>query len=139
MTRARKPAAFVVHSAVHLRAALTAGAATGRPITALSAVGASAYAGPAWFAAMVAAVQPEYPDVALTAALDCDDRAGDVLTAIGLGITHIIFNGHKDAARRLRAIAGQTGTVILNRRPEALDLLDIRDAERAARDWCEKG
>jgi len=131
------PAAFVVHSLEHLRAALATGAATGRPIVALSGPGASAYAGPGWFAALAAAGAAEFPNVQLTAILDCSDRAGDALAALGLGLRHLIFTGHPDAARRLSGIAAGYGGLILGERPNALDLLDVKDPGRAARKYCE--
>jgi hypothetical protein len=133
-----KPAAcFTIHSLTHLRAALTAGAESGRPIVALSAAGASGYAGAAWFAALVAEGRAEFPGVPLTAILDCADRAGDVPAALKRGIGHIVFTGHPEAAARLQDIAAQTGATILLERPRSCDLLNARDPFRAARVHCE--
>ena len=133
-----KPAAcFTIHGLPHLRAALTAGAEAGRPIVVLSAVGASGFAGAGWFAALTEQGRAEFPDVPLTAILDCADRAGDVPAALKRGITHIVFTGHPEAAIRLRDIAGQMGATILLERPASLDLLNARDPFRAARIHCE--
>jgi hypothetical protein len=132
-----KPAAcFTVHSLAHLRAALAAGAETDRPIIALSASGASGFAGAAWFAALTLQGRGEFPDVPLTAILDCGDRAGDVPAALKRGVTHIVFTGHPDAATRLRDIAAQTGAAILRERPPSHDLLNAGDPFRAARIHC---
>lgn len=129
---------YVIHSLAHLRAALAAGGATGQPITALSGPQASAYAGAAWFAALVRHGQAEFPGVPLTAILDCGDRPGDALIALGTGLRHLVFTGHPEAARRLEAIAAENGAEILRQRPEAFDLLNQRDPAFAARAWCER-
>ena len=133
-----KPAAcFTIHGLPHLRAALAAGAETGRPIVALSAAGASGFAGAGWFAALITQGHSEFPDVPLTAILDCAGRAGDVPAALKRGITHIVFTGHPEAAIRLRDIAAKMGATILAERPGSCDLLNARDPLRAARIHCE--
>jgi hypothetical protein len=132
-----RAACFIIHSLAHLRAALAAGAATGRAIIAVSGPGASAYAGAGWFAALVQQGKAEFPDVPLTAVFDCGDRAGDALVALKAGVTHLVFTGHPEAARRLAAIARESGAEILDRRPDGFDLLNQRDPAFAARAWCE--
>jgi acyl-CoA reductase-like NAD-dependent aldehyde dehydrogenase len=127
---------FTVHGLPHLLAALKAGAESGRPIVAISAVAASAYAGALWFAEMTQAGREEFPDAQLTAILDCGDRAGDVLVALQAGIACVIFTGHPEAARRLTAIAAETGATILTTRPASFDLLNLRDPDFAARRRC---
>jgi hypothetical protein len=131
-----EPVAFVVHGLPHLAAALAAGAESGRPIVAISAPGASAYAGPAWFAALAAEGGAAYPDVALTAILDCGDRAGDALAALKAGLTRLIFTGNPVAGEKLAAIARGYGAEIMFNRPDAVDLLGVRDPARAARTAC---
>ena len=132
-----KPAAcFTIHGLTHLRAALAAGAETGRPIVALSGIGASGFAGAGWFKALIDQGRQEFPDLPMTAILDCADRAGDVPAALKRGITHIVFTGHPKAASRLQDIAAQMGATILLERPPALDLLNARDPFRAARIHC---
>ena len=127
---------FVVHSLEHLRTVLEVASEAGFPVVALSGPGASAYAGPSWFAALVAAGAADFPNVPLTAMLDCGDRAGDALVALGLGLRHLIFTGTAGAAARLSRIAAEQGAFIHDRRPEALDLLDIKDLDRAVRKYC---
>ena len=123
----------VVHGLGHLRAALAAGHAARQDVTAISAGSAGAFAGAGWFHAMIQAGRVEYPDVALTAILDCGDRAGDVLTALGLGITHVVFTGHPDALSRLRSVAGAKDAVIFDVRPPALDRAEVADLEYVLR------
>ena len=132
-----RPAYFTVHSLSHLRAAMKAGAVSGRPIVALSAPGASAFAGAGWFAALAEEGAAEYPEVALTAILDCRDRSGDVLAALKIGLSHVIFTGSTSAAKRLAEVAAQTGASVLTTRPEAFDLLDAQDPGYRAQIWCE--
>jgi hypothetical protein len=137
MTANAPAACFTIHSLAHLRAALTAGAASGLPIVALSAVGASGFAGAGWFASLVEHGRREFPEVELTAILDCADRGGDVLAALKLGLSHLIFTGHPEAAMRLGDIAAQSGAAILASRPPARDLIGLADPFRAARIHCE--
>jgi hypothetical protein len=133
-----KPAAcFTIHGLTHLRAALAAGAETGRPIVALSAIGASGFAGAGWFKALIDQGRAEFPDVQLTAILDCADRAGDVPAALKRGISHVVFTGHPKAGEKLQDIAAQMGAVILPQRPPACDLIDSKDPFRAARRHCD--
>jgi hypothetical protein len=136
MSKFDRAVCFTVHGLPHLRAALKAGAAAGRPVVALSAIAASAYAGAGWFAAMIQAGREEFPDAEATAILDCGDRAGDVLVALQAGISRVIFTGHPEAAKRLTAIAAETGATILDERPASLDLLNLRDPDFAARRHC---
>jgi len=128
--------AFIVHSLEHLRAVLRVAADAGLAVVALSGPGASGYAGPRWFAGLIAAGAAEFPNVELTAALDCGDRAGDALVALGAGLRHLIFTGNPEAATRLSRIAAAQGADIRDRRPEAFDLLDIKDLDRAVRNYC---
>ena len=120
-------AVFVIHGLPHLTAVLEAAAAKGRPAAIITAPGASAYAGPSWFAALIAAGREAHPHVELTATLDCADRAGDALAALSLGVTHLVFTGHHEALARLRAIAAAQGASILDRRPGSFDLLDAKN------------
>ena len=136
MTKLDRAVCFTVHGLPHLRAALKAGTEAGRPVIALSAEAAGAYAGALWFAEMIQAAHEEFPNAELTAILDCGDRAGDVLVALQAGIARVIFTGHPEAACRLTAIAAETGATILAERPPSFDLLNLRDPDFAARRRC---
>lgn len=131
-----QPAAFVIHGLSHLLAALQAGAETGRPIVAVSAPGASAYAGVAWFAAMIAKGRAAFPGVAMGAILDCGDRAGDGVAALAAGLRGIVFTGQSVARDRLATIAREAEAEIFDRPPPACDLLAAADPAFAARAWC---
>jgi hypothetical protein len=129
----REPVCFTVHSLAHVRAALEAGRDSGRPVVILSAAGAGAFAGAEWFLGLIRQAEAAFPDMAFAAILDCGDRGGDVLAALKAGAHQIVFTGHPDAARRLRAIAAETGAEILDMRPSAIDLLNATDPAYAAR------
>ncbi len=130
------PVIFIVHGLPHLRAALRAGAESGRPVVAVSGQGSGAYAGAGWFVELVRQARAEFPDVPLTAMLDCADRAGDALAAFDAGVTEIIFTGHPDAGARLRGIAASLGAKLHDRRPEGLDLMNLKNPLFTARRHC---
>ena len=104
----------------------------------LSAPSAAGYAGPAWFAAIVENAQRTFPDTEILPVLDCGDQAGHALAALRHGLAGIRYHG--PASARIDAIAERYGAVLLDQRPESLDLAD-RDSEgsdawqAACRNW----
>ncbi len=127
--------AVIVHSLADARAALAAAAALGVPVTLASAPGASAYAGPGWFQEVVVLAAVEVPQAAFEAVIDCADRPGDVLLALRLGLTRVRFTGKKAVARKLAAIAEQSGAELTTGRLRALDLRGAADPLAACRAW----
>jgi hypothetical protein len=124
---------IIIHSLDHARAALAAARAVGCRVTLESAPGAGASAGPAWFVALTALVQREFPGVAFDAVLDCGDEAGTTLGALRAGIRRVRFHGSEEAARRLAGVALQLGAALERGRPgQALDLLGEPRPEAAA-------
>jgi hypothetical protein len=125
---------IVIHSLDHARVALGAAQGLAVPVTLASAAGAGGYGGPRWFKSVVDLAAAEFPDVALSAVLDCGEEAGTVLAALRHGVQGIRFTGSAAAAARLADIAGQRGAVILRGelRP-ALDLLDCPDPQSSCR------
>ena len=128
-----------VISPAQAAAALSAAAATGHPVTLLSAADAAASVGPAWFAAMIDDAAATYPDVRITALLDCGDAPGHALAALRLGFRSICFHGA--ALDRVRDIARQYGAHVMTARPDTLDLAGLEasgvDIESACRDWLD--
>jgi hypothetical protein len=119
---------IVVHSLGDVRAALAAAREAGRPVLLASAPAAGCYAGPGWFAALVAAARAEFPDLAVEAELDCADQPGAALGALRAGIARVRFHGGDEAAARLREIAGVLGAAVETApSPEGLDLRAARD------------
>ncbi|MBL8699902.1 MAG: hypothetical protein JNK67_16110 [Alphaproteobacteria bacterium] len=127
--------AIRIHSLAEARIALDAARALGRPVTLVSARGAAGYAGPGWWRALVAIARSEYPDVAMTTLLDCDDAAGDVLASLREGVERVRFGGRADVAAKLRAIAVQLGAEVVVELPLGLDLGGLRDPRLACRVW----
>jgi len=118
----------IVHSLADARAALAAASALHRPITLASAYGAGGYAGPLWFKGVIEAAAAEFPEVSVSAVLDCADEAGTVLLALRHGLKRVRFTGNAAARKRLQAIAAELGAEIeTGRRPAALDLREVRD------------
>ncbi|WP_207459386.1 hypothetical protein [Azospirillum sp. SYSU D00513] len=132
------PRPIRIHGLADALAALSTASELHRPLTLVSAPGAAAHAGALWFREVVAKARAAFPDVVVTAVLDCADRAGDVQGALASGVTHILFTGHPDAARALAEVAAARGAVLLQALPGALDLRTVRDPAAACRAWLEE-
>ena len=127
---------IVVHSLADARVALAAARDLKVPVTLVSAEAAGGYAGASWFKALIDAAAAEFPEVVLTAVLDCGDEAGTVMNALRHGLKRVRFTGAAAALRRLKDIARQLGAEIeTGKPPKALDLLDRRDPVAAARSY----
>ena len=125
---------IIVHSLAHARAALAAAHALKVPVTLASAVSAGGYAGPLWFKSLIEAARADFPEVEVTAVLDCGGEAGTVLAALRHGIKHVRFTGSGAALASLRDIAEQLGAEIeTGTAPDALDLVDQPAPEATAR------
>jgi hypothetical protein len=126
------PPAVTVHGLADARAALAA--AGPRGVLLLSAPNAGGFAGPAWFAGVVAAAAAAHPGVAHDAALDCGDRAGRALAALRAGLRLVVLDGACPAFAAVAAAAAEASARLLADRPPSLDLggLDLRRrADRA--------
>ena len=126
---------MTVHGLADALAALEAATALGRPVILLSGPGAAAYAGAAWFAALVALARERWPQAAVTAMLDCDDRADLVQGALRAGLVDLVFTGPPGVAAKLADIAGQKGARLHRRRPDSLEIAEPARAVAACRDW----
>jgi len=130
---------IIVHSLAQARAALAAARASGVPVTIASAAAAGGYAGPLWFKSLVEAARADFPEVEITAVLDCAGEAGTTLAALRHGIKRVRFTGTDTACAPLRDIAQQLGAEIeTGSAPDALDLRDEPDPEAAARAYLAK-
>lgn len=133
-----RPKAVTIHCLAHAAAAVAAAVEVGRPLLLLSAPSAAGYAGPAWFAAVAAEALRTAPEADILPVLDCGDRAGHALAALRHGLAGIRYKGA--ASERIHALARLHGAIVLDERPDSLDLAE-RDGERpdawraACRDW----
>lgn len=130
--------AIIVHSVEQARAALAAAAALRMPLALRSAPGAAAYLGAAVFREMIAQAAADYPEVPLTAALDCGDDPGLALNALRQGIKIVRIHCPAEVRTRLANIAGQWDAVLDDDDP-ALDLLDEADPLAASQAWLGSG
>jgi hypothetical protein len=126
--------AVMVNGADDARRAAEAAQALGVPLMLVSAPGAGGFAGGSWFAAVVRATQGAFPELCVTWALDCGDRAGDAMEALAAGRPVVIFTGGDAAAARLRSVAAARGATLRQDRPDALILRPGGDVVAAARD-----
>ena len=125
---------IIIHSLAHARAALAAAHALKVPVTLASARGAGGYAGPLWFKSLVESARADFPEVEVTAVLDCGSEAGTTLAALRHGIKRVRFTGDETALASLRDIARERGAEVeIDTAPDALDLLSEPDPEAVAR------
>ncbi|MBP2227012.1 hypothetical protein J2847_000279 [Azospirillum agricola] len=120
-----------IHGLDDALAAAAAARALGLPLTLV----AGGYGGALWLLGIAAAVERRCPGVAVTAVLDCGDRAGEAQGALAAGIRHALFTGPPETAVRLAAIAAGHGATLLTALPPALDPRGIRNREAACRAW----
>jgi hypothetical protein len=127
--------AITIHSLADARAALAAAQALRAPVTLISGPGGGSYAGPGWFNAVVREAATEFPDVRVTAILDCDDASGHALGAFRAGTKAVRFTGRADVAAKLRDIAAELGAELITEDVETLDLRGHRDPVAACTAW----
>lgn len=123
-----------INGADDARRAATAARTLDVSLRLLSAPGAGGFAGVGWFAAMVRATQSAFPEVCVTWALDCGDRAGDAMEALAAGCPLVIFTGSEAAAARLASVAAARGATVRRDRPDGLILRAGGDVVAAVRD-----
>ena len=130
-----KEKAVIVHSLEDARTALAAAEAAGCGLVLASAPGAAGYAGVLWFRELLRAAQAERPGLRITGLLDCGDKPGLVLAALGQGIPALRFTGPRKVAARLAEICAAEGVELVTRPLRALDLGVEPSPEAACRDW----
>jgi hypothetical protein len=127
--------AIVVHGLADARAALVAAQALRVPLTLISGPGGGSYGGPGWFNAVVREAKAAFPDVRVTAILDCADAPGHALGAFRAGARAVRFSGRADVAAKLRDVATDVGAQLITDDVEALDLRGERDPVAACTAW----
>jgi fructose/tagatose bisphosphate aldolase len=127
--------AIIVHSLDHALAALAAAHGLGMAVTLRSAPGAAAYLGASVFRDMTAEAGHAFPDVPVTAVLDCGNDPGLALNALRQGIKALRLDVAPDVRVRVADIAAQTDAVLDGALVPALDLLAVAEAEAACRAW----
>ncbi len=118
------PPAVMVHGLGMAQAALTT--AAGRPITLLSGEGAGAYAGVAWWQALVEAAGATAPDADVRNVLDCGGAAGRALEALRAGQELLVLRAAPVVWKDIAWRAANQGARLLPDAPPFLDLADRR-------------
>jgi hypothetical protein len=127
--------AITVHGLADARAALAAAQALRVPVTLISGPGGGSYGGPGWFNAMVREAGAAFPEVSVTAILDCGDAPGHVLGAFRAGTKVVRFTGPAEIAGKLREIAAACGAELVTGDVATLDLRGRRDPVAACTAW----
>lgn len=125
---------IVIHSLAQARAALAAAAACNQQVIVASAPGAALQAGPGWFKAVIEQARETYPQVGVTAIIDCGDQPGAVMAALRLGLKNIRFHGAADSRAKLEAM----GAVFAPPAEASLDLREISGPEAACTAFLRK-
>lgn len=124
----------IVHSPAHVRAALCAAAAAGRPVTLVSAADAARYQGPGWLLRVARRAAESVPSARWTLVLDAGDAPGFALAALENGVPAVAVKGlPAEVVSRLQAMAEALGAAVMERPSDALDLLGHADPEGACR------
>lgn len=121
------PREIVIHSFDHARAALAAAAACGKEVTLASAPGAALQAGPGWFKSVIEQAREAYPEVGVTAILDCSDQPGAAMAALRHGLKDLRFHGAPELREKLAGM----GAVFAPAAERILDLREIKEPETA--------
>jgi hypothetical protein len=127
--------AITIHGLADARAALAAAQALRVPVTVISGPGGGSYAGAGWFNAVLREACADYPDVRVTAILDCDDAAGHAIGAFRAGTKAVRFTGRADVAEKLRDIAASVNGELITEPVDTLDLRGQRDPVLACTAW----
>jgi len=109
-------------------------AASGAPVTLLSAPGAALFAGCLWWREVVRQAHDIVPGGTVTDVLDCADASGLALSALRIGQTALVLHEAAPGRTAVIAIAANLGARVLSAPPPALDL-SRRGAARRLDAW----
>ncbi len=130
------PPTIIIHNLGHALGALAAAEAAGTAVRLLSAPGAAAHGGAAWFNEVVAAARARHPGAEAETVLDCGTEPGLALGAIRAGVEAIRIKAPASVRARIAAMAGAAGCrLVPDTRIQALDLLDARDPQTEVDAW----
>ena len=133
------PPTIIVHNIDHALGALAAAAEAGTAIRLMSAPGAAAHGGAAWFGELIAHAREAHPQAEAEMVLDCGHEPGLALGAIRTGIEAIRVKAPAKVREKIAAIATASGSrLVANDRARALDLLDARDPQREVSIWLHR-
>ncbi len=128
-------APIIIHGIDHARAALSVAAKLDVSLTLMSAPSAAAYLGSTVFRDMISEAQKDFPDVSVTAVLDCGDEPGMAMAAMRHGIKAVQISNPPEIRAKLVDIADQRGAVVFEYEGPVLDLLDMSNPAAACLAW----
>ena len=135
MSKEQKPQ-IIVHDLDEAVAALIASSDMDIAVTLVSPKGAASYAGPGWFRALICLAKEKVPDSQFDSILDCSEDSGQALAALRVGVKAINYKVSEKKVLKVRDIAHQTGTELLEiDYSQALDLSLHDNKSSASRDW----
>lgn len=130
---------IVIHSLDDAKVALQIASELGTSIALISGAAPSNFGGVGWFKAVVDEASKTYPNVSMTAILDCRDNAGDVMEALRAGIKHVCFTGSVETTAKLQSMANKMHGKIHSGFTAALDLRNTQSPTATCRKWLEAG
>ena len=131
--------AFIFHSLVHARAALAAARDAQVPITLVTPPQGARYAGPLFYWEVLRLAERETGITAAAAVVDCGAYAGVAMAALRCGGRSLAFSGRRAVRTKIKSMAEQMDGRLVDKLPEAVDLLDVRDPDTACRDHLTRG
>lgn len=130
--------AVVIHGHAHALAALQAARQHPCRLTLLSAPNAASFLGPAWWAALLAALHPQMVAANATDLLDCGRSAGRAMEALRIGLRRLVLTADCPQFEAVLARAVPLGAELAPTRPDALDLAG-KNALRRLPEWLRDG
>ena len=105
-----------------VKALLEAGRAGGRTLTLVTPRAAAETYGAGYLGALQDRADQEFPDVAFTLIVDCDDAAGYAMACLRAGVRTVSLQGAPEIVAKVADIARQKGAAVVERPAQALDL-----------------
>lgn len=130
--------AVMIHGLPGARIAALTARDRGDSLLLVSAPAAAGSAGAGWWRALTERLATEFPDLTITAVLDCGDAAGAVMAALQAGVRDLAFAGPEGVAVKLQSMAEQSGSRLWRSLPPALDARQHRNPAQAIADWLDR-
>ena len=124
----------MIHGHAHALAALQAARQFPCRLTLLSAPNAASFLGPAWWATLMAALQPQMTAADARDLLDCGRSAGRAMEALRIGLRRLVLTPDCQQFEAVLARAAALDADLARQRPEALDLAE-KNALRRLPEW----
>jgi hypothetical protein len=131
--------AFIIHNLEHTLCVAKASQDLKLKALLFSAPGLATTLGPEAFAAIIDEAERSYPGSRIAGVLDCADEPGTAIGALRRGTAGIFVNLPQEMLGKIEDIARQTGAKLIPKSETALDLLNVRDMDKAIRQHLSNG